>query len=142
MSAKFYEMPHSAKLSEKELKFITALLATPTLEAACKKMRISHETGRLWLQKPHIKAAYEEACRQVFAVELQRLQRIVSQAITLLVDTLTGPEPNATRVRAAQILLEKSIEINKVSELEARLAKLEAGAKEGEKTDESTRRYG
>jgi len=128
MSAKIYEMPNSTNtsLSEKEQKFLACLLATPTLEAACKRMRISHETGRLWLQRPHVKLAYDVACRDIFQTEMQRLQRVVSDAITLLVDTLTDDAASPTKVRAAQILLQASLEVNKISDLAIRVAELEA----------------
>ncbi len=126
MAAKIYEMPqNNASLSEKELRFLAALLGTSTLEAACKRCRISHDTGRRLLSQPRVKAAYETACRDIFAAEIQRLQRIAGQAITLLVDTLTGDDANPTKVRAAQILLQTSIELNKISGLEARMLELE-----------------
>jgi len=132
--AKIFEMPHIATLNEKETKFVAALLACPTLEAACKRLHISHETGRRYLAAPHVKKAYESACQQVFAVELSRLQKSVRKAITFLEETLESddPNPSATKVRAASILLSTAIEVNKNSEFDKRLAELESRSAKGD----------
>ena len=134
MVAKIYEMPHIATLSAKETKFLAALLATPTLEAACRRLHISHETGRRYLAAPHVKKAYESACQQVFAVELSRLQKSVGKAITFLEETLESddPNPSSTKVRAAAILLSTAIEVNKNSEFDRRLAELESRSMKGD----------
>src|SRR6266852_3121286 len=120
-------MPQTAtQLTPKHAKFVAALLAQPTLEAACKELGISHETGRRYLKEPLVKAAYHEACTEVLERSLSRLIRLVEPAIAVLSKALVEPDPNPVRLRAASILLDKALDIHRLSDHEARLSELEA----------------
>ncbi len=108
-------------------KFIEALLAGAQLTVAASSSHISYRTAQRWWKLPHVQAAYKAAQRQLFDQALTGLMQKVDKAIETLDRNMTGEEVSAsTQVRAAQIVLEQAIAVHKMSELEARLAELEA----------------
>jgi phage terminase small subunit len=123
-------MPQNAMKSQlvtaKQERFITVLLQSPTQEAACKRIGISHETARRWLKLPHVQAAYQRAQQALFNERLAALRLGISTAMATLARNMREDAPPAVQVRAAQIWLEQAIAVHKMSELEARLAELEA----------------
>lgn len=124
------KLPQSAtELTAKQAKFVASMLKHYTLEAACKELEISHETGRRMMQQEAVKKRYNEELQTLLDVALSRLYHLVEPAIAVLSKSLTEPEPNATRLRAASIILEKTLDLRTVRTHEERIAMLEGLAK-------------
>lgn len=123
-------MSKNDQLSPKQQKLIEALLTCDTVLEACEVAKVASSTAYHWLQEPAFKAAYDEAKKAVFTQSLNALLSVPVDAIATLKRNLSAETPNAQQVAAAKILLEKAVDIYKVTELEARLSDLEAKLKE------------
>ena len=119
------------KTTPKQDVFIQALLAGNSIVTAAKIAGCNEKTAHAWLKLPHVQDAYRTAQRTVFDESLSHLMTDVQDACATLKTIMKDSEVSASvRVRAAQIILEQAIEIHKVSELEAKIAELEALVKE------------
>lgn len=121
------------QLNAKQERFLQALLASETNQEAITASGIPERTAYSWLRTPKFQAAYKEARGLLFDETMRELTRSTKDAIATLRRhaTAKGIRPtSATQIRAAQLLLEKAIEIEKMQELETRLADLEARFKD------------
>lgn len=117
-------------LSPKQERFIQSLIAGNTILASAAISGISDRQAHRWLQLPHVQSAYRSAQRQVFDESMTHLLTDVDTARQTLISIMTDSElPAGSRVSAAKIILEMSIEVNKISALEERIAELEAMVK-------------
>jgi hypothetical protein len=74
---------------------------------------------------PHIQIAYADAKHRIFDETINNLMLDTKKARAVLVAIMEDSEaPHGARVRAAQIVLEQSITIHKMNELEQEIAKL------------------
>jgi hypothetical protein len=79
-----------------------------------------------WLQKPEFQKALLRARRDAFAQNLSRFQPASSAAITTLVRLMVdSATPAASRVRAAQCVLDNNARAIGLQDLEMRLRELE-----------------
>lgn len=119
------------KTTPKQDTFIQALLAGNSIVASAKIAGCNEKTAHAWLKLSSVKSAYREAQHVVFDDALSGLMLDVGEARATLVSIMKDTDATpSVRVRAAQIVLEQAIEMHKVSELEAKLAELEALVKE------------
>ncbi len=117
----------SPELTPKERTFIDCLISGHTIATASKAARIGERTAYRWLKLPHIKAAYRDAQRQAFDESLDELRMGVKEALAALqrhIKAETVPTP-ATQISAAKQWIDTALEINKMSEIEQRMAELE-----------------
>jgi hypothetical protein len=119
------EKTELTQIDAKYQRFVAAMIDAPTLTSACRKCKISDDTGRRWLAIPEVKQVLDELSSRVFDQDVGRLKRVAGFALDTLVSALTDADPNPTKVRAAHILLEKSLEFGKIQELEKRMVELE-----------------
>lgn len=134
MEEKRPKMPQNAnatKLNPKHAKFVAAMLKHFTLEAACKDLGISHETGRRYMLEASVRTAYEAELQALVNNALSDLFRLIGPAIAVLSKSLTDPDPNAIRLRAASIILEKTLDLRKLMDHEQRLTALEQQIQQG-----------
>jgi phage terminase small subunit len=116
----------NSQLSTRQETFILALLSSSSIIEAARIARIAERTGRRWLKLAHVQQAYQAAQQEVFDDAITTLKLAMHDAVTLLRATLKDSEiPASTRVRAAQIILEHSLELHKIADLEARISELE-----------------
>jgi phage terminase small subunit len=113
-------------LTHKQEMLILALLSNKTAQAAARIAGVSEKTAQRWLKLPHVRQAYQEAQKRVFEQALTGLLNHVDTAIGTLARNMTNKRtPPSTQVRAAQIVLEQSLTLYKMNEMEARIAELE-----------------
>lgn len=113
-------------ITAKQERFLLAYLHAPTVVAAAQQTGVASGTGERWLKLPHIKHRFDELRRAHFNESLALLATHASDAIAVLVSTAKDETVvPGTRVRAAQILLEQSINVHKLEELERRIAQIE-----------------
>jgi len=106
---------------------ITALLASPTLEAAAREAGISKRTLLRWLQQPEFRAAYSRAKADVLRTATAILTRNSGRAAEVLEEIFEGePVPHqGSRVSAAVSTLRLSLDAFVLENLDERIRKLE-----------------
>src|SRR5216684_7221743 len=123
------EQAPSLMRSRRQDRFILALLEHPTLEKAAAAVGVSDVT--LWrsLQKPEFAEAYRKARRDAFSQSVARLQHASNAAVGTLLRVMTDREaPAASRVRAADVVLQTALRGMEIEDLDARLSELERSA--------------
>ena|SRR5277367_2218349 len=116
----------ASRRSQRDEKLILALLQNPSVEKAAEAANVGAAT--LWrrLQDPEFQRLYRGALRKIFSQAVGRLQHASGAAVGTLLRVMTDPSsPAASRVRAANCVLERSERAMELEEIEARLARLE-----------------
>jgi len=126
---------HGAKFGRKQEDAIVALLANRTIEEAARAVGISPKTLLPWMKEPTFDAAYRSAKRAAYAQSIARLHRLASAAVSTLGNVMQAAEtPPATKVRAADSILDHTAKSIEIEEVEARVAALEHGGRERKAT--------
>jgi len=117
---------HGAKFGHKKEEAIVALLTTRTTEEAARAVNVSAKTLLRWQKEPEFDAAYRAAKRAAFGQSIARLHYLSSAAVSTLgkvmLDAVTPP---ATKVRAADSILNHTLKAIETEDIEARVGELE-----------------
>jgi len=120
---------HGAKFNRKMEAAVAALLTHRNYEEAARAVGIGTATLLRWQKEPEFQHAYRVARRAAHGQSIARLQQATSAAVSTLlkvmVDAIT---PLATKVRAADSVLNHSAKAIELEDLEARLSELERAA--------------
>jgi|SRR5450755_973960 hypothetical protein len=120
-----------SQINHKQEAFLLSLLSLPTLQAACLAAKISDETARRWLKLPEVQSRYQELKRQYVDDSLSELVRHTSGAVAVISAIMNDTEEaGAVRLRAAALILEQVVQLQKVSALERDVEELKALVKE------------
>ena len=116
-----------AGLSAREVKFSDLLaLGTPPAEAA-RQVGIAERSGRRWRQKTRIQAAIRSRLNDSVAVCRSVLAQGSATAARALVDMATGEvEAEAARVSAARAVVENTMRLTDLEQIEAQIAELKS----------------
>jgi len=126
---------HGAKFGRKKEEAIAALLTNRNMEEAAKAAGIGTRTLLRWLKEPEFDREYRGARRAAFGQSIARLHQASSAAVTTVLKLMVDVNaPASTRLRAADIVLERTSKAIELEEIEARLSELERAAEES-KTD-------
>jgi len=110
-------------------RIILALLEHATLERAAAALSMSRVTLWRWTQKPAFAETLRHARRDAFSQALARLQHAADAAVNTLLRVMTDREaPAASRVRAADVVLQATIRGMEVEDIEVRVTELENAA--------------
>jgi hypothetical protein len=105
---------------------IIALLQQPSLEKAAASIGISLSTGYRMRRHPDFQAEYLQARREAVSEAIARLQQGCNAASTTLLKIMLDPNnPAASRVRAADRVIEHATKLVESQDREARLQRLE-----------------
>jgi len=122
---------HGAKFGRKKEDAIVALLTTRTVEEAARAVGVSTKTLLRWMKELEFDTAYRAAKRAAFGQSIARLHQLTSAAVTTLGKVMLEPgTPPATRVRAADSILNHTTKAIEIEEIEARVAALEVAAQQ------------
>ncbi len=128
-------MSHGSKFGRKKEEAIVALLTHRTIEDAARAVGIGGATLLRWQKEPEFQAGYWEAKRAAYAQSIARLHQMSSAAVSTLGKVMVDPTtPPATKVRAADSILNHTIKAIELEDIEARVTELEQaveGAKPG-----------
>jgi hypothetical protein len=105
---------------------IVALLEHSTQEKAAAALGIS--TVTLWraMQRPEFVEAYRAGRRKAFSQSVARLQQASNAAVGTLLRVMTDQEaPAASRVRAADVVLQTALRGMQIEEIEARVSEFD-----------------
>jgi hypothetical protein len=117
---------HGAKFDQKMEQAIAALLSHGNVEPAAREVSVSVTTLLRWMKVPEFRAALQKARRTVASHALGRLQEAAGAAVTTLLKIMLDPNvPPTTRLRAAEIVLERVAKSGELEDIEDRVAKLE-----------------
>src|ERR1700720_5018351 len=120
---------HGAKFGRKKEQAITALLTHRNVEDAARAVGISSNTLLRWTKEPEFDAAYREARRTASCQSIARLQDASGAAVTTVLKIMLDTNaPAGTRLRAAEVVLERGAQAMEMEDLEARLVALERAA--------------
>jgi hypothetical protein len=121
---------HGSKFGRKKEEAIAALLTERNVEEAARATKIGTQTLYRWMKEPEFQKAYLEARRAVVAQSNARLQQASSAAVSMLLKTMVDAStPAATRVRAANSILNQSRYAIEIDDIVVRVAALEQSAK-------------
>ena len=120
---------HGAKFGRKQEEAIAALLTQRNMDEAAKSIGIAPKTLLRWMKVPEFKTAYREARRATFSQTVARLQQGSPAAATTLLKIMVDQNaPYASRVRAAECVINHSIKAIEIEDIEARVSDLEQAA--------------
>jgi len=120
---------HGAKLPRKQEEAVAALLSQRNIEDAARAAGVGTRTLLRWLKLPEFQAAYREARRAAFGQSIARLQQASSAAVaTLLKVMVDASAPAASRVRAADCVLDHASKAIEIEDIEVRVSELERAA--------------
>ena len=126
---------HGAKFGRKKEEAIAALLSQPSIDQAARVIGIAPKTLVRWLQMPEFKAAYHKARRDAFGQATARLQQASGAAVsTILKIMLDKDGPVASRLRAAESVVDHAAKAIEIEEIEARVSELERAAEASKPT--------
>jgi hypothetical protein len=117
---------HGAKFGRKKEDAIVALLTHRTIEEAARAVNISTKTLLRWGKDPEFDIAYCAAKRASYGQSIARLHHLSSAAVSTLGKVMLDPAtPPATKIRAADSILDHTAKAIEIEEIEARVAALE-----------------
>jgi hypothetical protein len=126
---------HGTKFGRKKEEAIVALLTNRSIEEAARATGIEPNTLLRWMKLPEFQKAYREAKWAAFGQSTARLHYLTSAAVSTLGKImLDSKTPPATRVRAADSILDHTIKAIETEDIEARVAELEQAEELSKKT--------
>ncbi len=118
-----------AELTPKQRKAVETLLATGEVAAAAREAGVSRDTLHRWLKQPLFVQAVREAESKALDDLSRLLVRLGRTAAATLAKAMGDPvAPYPTRVRAADAVLGRLLQLRELATLEARVAELERAA--------------
>ncbi len=119
----------SPHLTPKQRKAVEALLTTGEVTAAAQAAGVSKDSIYRWLKEPLFLAAVREAEAKALDDLSRLLVRLGRTAAATLAKAMgDAGTPPATRVRAADAVLGRLLQLRELATLEARVAELEQAA--------------
>jgi hypothetical protein len=120
---------HGSKFGRKKEEAVVALLTTRNTEEAARAVGVAPKTLLRWQKEPEFEAAFREAKRAAFSQTIGRMHQMASAAVTTLGKVMVDPAtPPATKVRAADSILNHPAKAIEIEDIEARLGELERAA--------------
>lgn len=114
-------------LPPRKQKFVLALFQYPTVKAAAAACGIAERTAHYWLDEPEVIAALRKAEGDALEETTRGLLRLSGDAVTTLGDAMTDQDAaTGAKIRAADIVLSRLLQLRELVTLEERIAALEA----------------
>ena len=117
---------HGSKFSRKKEEAIQALLTQRNVEEAARVAGIGTQTLKRWMKLAEFQEAYRQARRELVSQSNARLQQASGAAVSILMKIMVDANsPAASRVRAADRILNGARQAIEFEDIEVRLAALE-----------------
>jgi len=119
----------TSKKARQREQLIMALLQQPGLEKAASVVGVSAITAWRISKTPEFEQEYRQARRECFSQSVARLQQMAGAAVTTLGKIMVDPNaPAASRVRAADSILDHAAKAAEIEDVEVRVSELERAA--------------
>ncbi len=118
-----------ATLTDRQVKFLPVLLASPTYTQACEVGQVSRDTLYLWLKQPAFKAELDRQRDELVAQGFALLSQSVTQAIEVLAGLLNDGDKRLRRF-AANDILSHFLRHKELEELTRRIEAIEQALEE------------
>ena len=118
-------MTISSKLTNRQILAINQIIASPTLEEARVRAKISKGTLYAWLKDGPFKAELKRQRDEVIQEALNCLKGGLARAVDELLTLLASQNPNL-RYRACRDVIEYALKSIELEEIDERLSKVEA----------------
>ncbi len=112
------------KLTDRQIKALPFIIASPTYTAGCKKAKLDRKTFYTWLENPAFKQALDRQQKAISERAFGMLAQNVTQAVECLAGLVDGQDKRLARL-ASKDLLDYQIKFLELQEIEARLAAIE-----------------
>ena len=120
------------QLGRKKEEAIVALLSQRSVDEAARLVGVTPRTLYRWMKEPEFDAAYRAAKRAAFGQSIARLHHLSSAAVSTLGKVmLDSATPPATRVRAADSILDHTAKAIEIEDIDTRVTALENAASHG-----------
>lgn len=120
-------MAESERLTPKKRAFVRAILAERDIRSAARSVGIGETTAYRWLKSDAIRAAILDAEADALEETTRGLLRLSAEAVNTLDDAMSDAEaPTGAKVRAADIVLARLLQLRELVTLENRVTDLEA----------------
>ena len=114
----------SAPLTPRQLRAITAILETPSMDAAARRARVGRTTLYTWLHDPTFKDELTRRQSEVYADALARLKGLTGEAVEGL-RGLIGAHSESVKRAACRDILDAAFKVQELNEIEERITALE-----------------
>jgi hypothetical protein len=122
------------KLGSKQEAAVLALLASRSVEDAARTAGVTPRTLYRWMKEPAFNAAYRVAKRDAYGQAIARLHQMASAAVSTLAKVMVDPgTPPATKVRAADSILNHTTKAIEIEDIDARVTELERAGETSKK---------
>ena len=119
-------MSKNNTLSIKKQRAIETLATSGNVAEAARAANVSRKTLYRWLRQSDFTEALEVAAQESLANLSRELVRLGAQSVTTLEEAMTDTEAAAgTKVRAADVVLARLLQLRELVSIESRLAALE-----------------
>ncbi len=115
----------SKKITARQRKAIRALLEHGDVASAAEAAGVTRQTLYRWRKQEHFKRALAEAEGEALEGLSRALVRLGEKATETLEQAMDGAEKESTKVRAADIVLSRLLQLRELVELEERVSELE-----------------
>lgn len=120
----------TSKKARQREQLILALLQQPGLEKAAAVVGVSPVTAWRITKTQEFQEEYRQARRELYSQSMARLQQASTAAVSTLLKIMVDPStPAASRVRAADNVLDHAAKSLEIEDIEVRVAELERAAK-------------
>lgn len=119
-------MDEPRRLSAKQLKALEALLDGANIQTAAERAGVNRKTVGRWLQDALFWKLYQLNSRRGLELAARRLTGNLDGAVELLTSVMEDDEaPPGVRLRAAQQVIDSSLKLLELTDVQARLMALE-----------------
>jgi transposase-like protein len=112
-------------VTPRQRKAIESLLTQADVKAAAQAANVSRTTIYRWLRQDHFKQALAEAERQALESLSRALVRLGEKATATLENAMAGAASDSVKVRAANVVLSRLLQVRELITLEDRVSELE-----------------
>jgi len=113
----------SRKFTRKQEEVIVALLSQRNVEEAARVAKVPPRTVYRWMKNPDFDREYRDAKRGAYSQAIARLNQMTSAAVSTLGKVMVDANtPASTKVRAADSILNHTIQAIEIEDIAARAA--------------------
>ena len=120
-------MSEKVSITPKQARAVECLLAEPSISAAAKSAGVSTRQMTRWLKEPAFQRALQEAQGAALSETIRGLTHLSSKTLDVFASSLKDGSPGL-RLRAADTILGRLLQLREAHEVEQRLQTLEKKA--------------